>query len=220
MLTSHKPTLKDHVYQQIIEMICDNQLKAGEIVTEKQLIAHFGMSKSPVREALIQLCHDNVLSSIPRCGYQVIQITTKDVHDLTELRLYVEIGSLQRLIDSISPECMEHLLKLNRERARPVQEKDIWTAWNNNVEFHLALMRGAGNALALDMMKNILSICTRAYAQLYYINKEYVVSSNIRTHAHEGIVQALQEHDFEAAKELLTLDIRCMETRLLTARIL
>ena len=56
-----KITLKDNVYRQVIEMICNGQLQNDDIITEKQLTSHFGISKSPVREALIQLCHDHVL---------------------------------------------------------------------------------------------------------------------------------------------------------------
>lgn len=47
METQHKPTLKDEVYQQIIELICNGSIKTGEIITEKQLINHFGIQQSP-----------------------------------------------------------------------------------------------------------------------------------------------------------------------------
>ena len=68
-------SLKDTVYKQIIEMICDGTLSPDSLITENQMIEHFKVSKSPVREALIQLCHDGILTSIPRCGYQIVRIT-------------------------------------------------------------------------------------------------------------------------------------------------
>ncbi|MGN0774646.1 MAG: GntR family transcriptional regulator [Candidatus Ventricola sp.] len=215
MITSKKTTLKDQVYQQIIEMICNGQIQTGEIVTEKQLIEHFGFSKSPVREALIQLCHDGVLHSIPRCGYQVIQISAKDVRDLTELRIYLELGSLRRLIVNLTENHLEQLRELNRQRNKPAQEKDLWTAWDNNVQFHLCLMEGTGNALALDVLRRTLSTCTRAYAQLYFTRRDSVISPRQTRHLHERIVNALESRDLDTALKLLREDILCMQTELL-----
>lgn len=145
IINTNKPTLKDRVYRQVIEMICNGQLQSSAIITEKQLTAHFGISKSPVREALIQLCHDHVLTSIPRCGYQVIQINGKDVHDLTELRLLIEVGSLPKLIEKTTPEHLKRLHELNRQRENPTKESDVWSSWNRNVEFHLCLIEGTHN---------------------------------------------------------------------------
>ena len=215
METLRKPTLKDEVYQQIIELICNGSIKTGEIITEKQLINHFGISKSPVREALIQLCHDKVLKSIPRCGYQVIQIQAKDIQDLTEVRLYLELGCLQRLIESPSEVHLAQLRELNRLRIKPVEQKDVWSAWNNNVQFHLCLLEGAGNAYALDVLEKTLSTCTRAYAQLYYSHRESVISNYPHTHAHERIVTAVEAHRTDDAVALLREDILRMQTHLL-----
>ena len=83
-------SLKDQVYQKIIEMICNGQLPPDTIFTESQMIELFKVSKSPVREALIQLCHEEVLKSIPRCGYQVVSVSIKSIRDLTVLRLYLD----------------------------------------------------------------------------------------------------------------------------------
>ena len=216
METQHKPTLKDEVYQQIVELICNGSIKTGEIITEKQLINHFGISKSPVREALIQLGHDNVLKSIPRCGYQVIQIQAKDIRDLTEVRLYLELGCLQKMVESPDEATLSRLKELNRLRCvKPVEQKDVWSAWDNNVQFHLRLLEGAGNTYALDLLERTLSTCTRAYAQLYYNHRESVISSTSSTHAHERIVAAIEAHDLDGAAALLREDILRMQTDLL-----
>ena len=216
LITSKKATLKDHAYQQIIEMICNGKIQTGEIVTEKQLIEHFGFSKSPVREALIQLCHDGVLHSIPRCGYQVIQISAKDVRELTELRMDLELASLRRLIANPTEAHLEQLRELNRQRNRPAQEKDLWSAWDNNVQFHLCLLEGAGNAHALDVLRITLSTCTRAYAQLYFTRRDSIISPRSTRHLHELIVNALESRNLETAQALLREDILRMQTELLS----
>lgn len=210
-----KPTLKDMVYRKIIEMICNGELQSGTIITEKQLTEHFGISKSPVREALIQLCHDHVLTSIPRCGYQIITIHPMDIHNLTEIRLFLELGSLPKIIDRITPAQLDDLKLLNHQRELPPTEKDIWGSWNRNMEFHMYLLKIANNEYVLDTMQRILSACTRAYAQLYMIQKESVILPNDNTHSHSLITRAIEAHDLEAAQSSLREDILRMESRLL-----
>lgn len=217
---NNKPTLKDTVYRQIIEMICNGQLQSNEIITEKQLTSHFGISKSPVREALIQLCHDHVLISIPRCGYQVVQINGKDVHDMTEIRLLLEVGSLPRILEKAAPEHIEHLKELNREREKPAREKDVWSSWYRNIEFHTYLLEIANNEYVLDTVRRILSSCTRAYAQLYSFQRETVVLPNDKTHAHPLITKAIEDQDLETAQSLLRADILRMESQLMSMKLL
>ncbi len=219
-INNNKPTLKDMVYRQVIEMICNGQLQSNEIITEKQLTSHFGISKSPVREALIQLCHDHVLNSIPRCGYQVIRINSKDVHDLTEIRLLLEVGSLPKIIEKAAPRHIEHLKELNREREKPTSEKDVWSSWHRNIEFHLYLLGIANNEYVLDTVSRVLSSCTRAYAQLYSLQREAVVLPNDKTHAHPLITEAIENHDLAAAQSLLQNDILRMESQLLSMKLL
>lgn len=219
-ITNNKLTLKDTVYQQVIEMICNGKLQSNEIITEKQLTSHFGMSKSPVREALIQLCHDHVLTSIPRCGYQVVQINGKDVHDLAGIRLLLEVGSLPMVLERATPDHIEHLKELNRKREKPAEKKDVWNSWYRNMEFHLYLLEIANNPYVLDTVRRILSSCTRAYAQLYALNRETVIFPDDETHAHPLITKAIEERELETAESLLRADILRMESQLLSMKLL
>ncbi|MFR2693587.1 MAG: GntR family transcriptional regulator [Enterocloster bolteae] len=113
---SPKLSLKDTVYQQLIELICQGKLLPDTLFTENHMISYFGVSKSPVREALIQLCHENVLKSIPRCGYQVTAISSKNVRDVTELRLYLELSSLPKVMENITTADIEELKRQNQVR--------------------------------------------------------------------------------------------------------
>ena len=69
-----KETLTDKVHDGILEMII--QTTQEEIVlNESKLVEHFGVSKAPVREALVRLCSEGVLKIIPRYGYVVVNLT-------------------------------------------------------------------------------------------------------------------------------------------------
>lgn len=209
-------SLKDYIYKQIVELICRGELTADTIFTEGQMIERFQVSKSPVREALIQLCGENVLKSIPRCGYQVVQISAKNIRDLTELRLYLELSSLPRVIENLDVPSLEQLRSINRDR-HDAPTKNIWTAWNNNVVFHTSLVAMAGNAQVNSVMDRALATCTRAYAQLFLVQKSVIAPEG--ENFHDQIVRALENHDAYLAHEHLKQDILFMEKNLLNTRI-
>lgn len=207
-------TLKDQVYQSVIDEICAGHLLPDTIFTEGQMIERFGVSKAPVREALVQLCHENVLRSIPRCGYQVIQISAKNIHDLTELRLLLEIGSLPNVMKFMDEKALQMFREMNRKRQINAESRDMWTAWHNNVEYHIKLNAVAGNAKVTEVLENALSVCTRAYAQGY---REYRQSSLSATdsHMHDKIINALEAGDLATAERCLRSDIVGVESGLL-----
>ena len=75
MINSKPLTAK--VYEAVYSDIINGSIKPGDIITEGLLIKQFGVSKSPVREALIALCNEDILRSIPRLGYMVVPITPR-----------------------------------------------------------------------------------------------------------------------------------------------
>lgn len=218
MTDDKKISLKDSVYKQIIEMICSGALPADAIITENQMIEHFGVSKSPVREALIQLCHENVLNSIPRCGYQVVRISAKGIQELIELRLYLELSSLPKVAEHMTLERLQHLKELNRRRINAGESKTIWTAWNNNVTFHLTLISFADNQMVTSSLETALATCTRAYAQLYNVRSSIIAPA--RENFHDCIVNALESHNVYTAYEYLKKDILFMKQELLNTSLI
>ena len=63
--------LKDQIYENILNEIIDGNYRQNDIITERELIEKYGVSKSPVREALVELCNEKILESRPRMGYQI-----------------------------------------------------------------------------------------------------------------------------------------------------
>ena len=62
---SGKPSLKAEIYEAVLSDIIQGIYKQNEIITEKQLIAKYGVSKSPIRDALIELCKRVSSESMP-----------------------------------------------------------------------------------------------------------------------------------------------------------
>lgn len=92
--------LKDQVYEKILDEITEGKYQQNDIITERELIEKYGVSKSPVREALIELCKEDVLESRPRMGYQIRPISIKEISDIVELRIILETAALKKLFST------------------------------------------------------------------------------------------------------------------------
>ena len=104
-----KENLKKKVYDDVLQSIVRGEYSADDIISEGMLIEKYNVSKSPVREALVQLCSENVLKSIPRCGYMVVKLTESDINDILNFRMAFESGMLTQIIDNISEDQLKEL---------------------------------------------------------------------------------------------------------------
>lgn len=198
-----KKTLKDIVYDSILESIYASEYQPDEILTESDLIQRFGYSKSPIREALTALCHEGVLRNIPRCGYQVIPMTFQDIYQILQYRLVLESGMIRVGLEHMDETFFK---KLEDIIASDTQDtEDIRTHWIYNRDFHVALISAAKNPYACDQLYNTMMTLYRAYAQIHWpTTKEYFKLDDVKYHT--KIIEALKDKDIETAIEYLRRD--------------
>ena len=77
-LKTMKPTLKQNAYIKIYDLVTDNTIKPGDIINLSDLEKYLKISRAPIRDALIELCNENVFKSIPRYGYELITLRQED----------------------------------------------------------------------------------------------------------------------------------------------
>lgn len=199
-------TLKDKIYTAVFKGIIKGEYKPGEVLVEKNLVEKYMVSKSPVREALIELCNEGVLRSIPRFGYEIIKLTEKDVEDVLAFRKIVECGCLRQYWNVITDRDIEELESFINMICLTSEHADVFTHWDNNKKFHLMLCSFYKNQYAYKMLENALSVLTRAYAQFHWDRwRRVVYKSNIT--AHIRIVENLKERNVEKTVEAIKSDI-------------
>lgn len=86
----HGARLTDTAYHTVKRQVVECALPPGVEVTERELMERYGLSKAPLREALVRLSQEGLLRAIPRSGYRITPITVQDVRDIFELRLLLE----------------------------------------------------------------------------------------------------------------------------------
>ena len=89
-MRKQQESLKNMVYQAILNGIFTDEYKPNQIINEQELVQKFGCSKTPIREALVTLCNEGILRSFPRFGYQVVSVSREEAQNILDFRLVLE----------------------------------------------------------------------------------------------------------------------------------
>ena len=199
-----KKTLKEIVVEGIYREIEEGVYKPNDIIHEGEIMEKYDMSKSPVREALIELCKDNVLKNIPRVGYQVVSVTLQEILDLLEFRIDVETANLRRLASRITKEQLEELKQLDTI-AGDNPERMVAVHWNRNTEFHMKLCEMGGNGyICREISAALLRSCQ--YISQYF-QTAWKKNAESNSYYHRAVIAALEAGDAEMAVEMLRKDL-------------
>ena len=199
-----KKTLKEIVVEGIYREIEEGVYKPNDIIHEGEIMEKYDMSKSPVREALIELCKDNVLKNIPRVGYQVVSVTLQEILDLLEFRIDVETANLRRLASRITKEQLEELKQLGTI-AGDNPERMVAVHWNRNTEFHMKLCEMGGNGyICREISAALLRSCQ--YISQYF-QTAWKKNAESNGYYRRAVIAALEAGDAERAVEMLRKDI-------------
>src|SRR6056297_2096986 len=200
--------LKDKVYENVYSDIIRGKYSVEDIITEKELIKKHNVSKSPVREALIELCNDKVLKSIPRMGYQITRVMPKELRDALELREMIELKVFESIKNSLDQDMINKLKEYNAETQKIKSDHDVLIHWNRNIGFHLLLCSFYNNSWMYDTLKSILNFFTRSAPQYYakIWDKDNEVKE-LYDNSHKLFIQNLEDENFNKCEEILKKDI-------------
>lgn len=151
----HYLSLKDHVYDYISEQIRNKTLKPGEKINENIISTALQISRTPVREALIQLSNEGYIEQIPRRGFVVKEISLERAHSI-----YGIIGCLEALA---ATECLakSHKLDLSemknlaKEMDAAIDQFDYDLYYVLQHKFHDAFIQASGNDDLIRILENL-----------------------------------------------------------------
>ena len=207
-----KGSLKEMVYDNLVKDITAGTIRPNEIITEGSLIKRFQVSKAPVREALIELCKDNFLNSLPRLGYQVVAISLKEIIDILDFRVDIEISNLRRAFPHIDEKALEIFDGYDIWDLEEFAHRDIAENWFHNQKFHLLLCSLSKNAYAYRSLEQLLKQNSRFFAQYY--SYAWMHETESKGKYHESILKALRERDLDTVCSLLVADINAVKEQI------
>jgi len=183
----------------IREAILDGRLEPGRRLKEEELARELGISRTPVREALLMLQAEGLVVSTPNRGAMVRVHDAEDLDDLYQLRALLEGHATRRAATRISEQEIE-ALRESCERFDALSPKEsLRELVRENLFFHNTILEVAGSARLAAMVRKVI--------ELPLVYKSYVWYSpdqkGISTHYHRQIVNALAMRDAERAELIM-----------------
>lgn len=201
-----KKSMADRIHDEILEMVIKSGSEEETVLTEGRMMELFGVSKAPVREALIRLCSENVLKSIPRFGYVVVQMEEKDAREVAGIRVLLETEALRTGFENIVEHHLDDIRVQIETREREEGKVDVWNILEDNEAFHLLLASYAENQTLNRFLRESLQLQKRIYAQIQW-NRLSSLETDINKAPHRKIYEALCEKDLEKSIRALKEDI-------------
>jgi DNA-binding GntR family transcriptional regulator len=207
-------SLKDKIYQEILLRILSNEFSLDIFLVEKKLCSLFEVSRSPVREALVELCQDGILKNIPRAGYQIVRISEKQMRDAFQMRLILESQGLELAFERLNDKNIESLKTIEIESNRvllEVGDLSLMQRMSLNDNFHIGLCNITGNALLCSYISQAMMILRRGIAQ--FVTEESQWPQYVDWH-HHHLIEALEDRNKELALKYLMEDISTIKQKI------
>jgi DNA-binding GntR family transcriptional regulator len=194
------------VYAHVKERLLDGRFPGGSLLSENEISQRLGLSRTPVRQAFVQLEAEGLLELYPKRGALVVPVAASEIEDVFEARLLVEQHCARRAAAAgagLAQELAEAIA--DQERAVAAPSSDTTGFARADRRFHRAIVAAAGNA-----------ILTRLYDALRDRQQRIAAVAVARDPAgaaqfiadHREIAAALERGDATAACELVAAHLR------------
>lgn len=210
LLPMRAVTLTERCYQQLHDAIITLELRPGTPLSELQLANRFGISKSPVREALQRLARDGLVTLAPNRRALVTGIDVDDVRDWYDLRVMLEPASLRRVVNGITPVTLKFLSDITHLAIDAVERHDPLEFIHNSDLFHLTLIDLNPNrslqAVVHDLFNKIRRVRIAQYQEDALRDQKSITAEGL--YHHRDIISALTTGDLDRSVQLLENDIQ------------
>ena len=133
----HYPSLRQQIYAFVRDQLQQGLLAPGERICLPTLSRHLGVSKTPLRDALIQLETEGFVTILPRRGVEVRRLTLQDIREAYQIVGALEGAVVGEVFEALrSPELVARLEALNRAQQETVTGGDFDRYYQLNLDFH------------------------------------------------------------------------------------
>jgi DNA-binding GntR family transcriptional regulator len=198
-MATRTQNLSDEIYNLLKDQILSGKLEGGEKIPEETLAKQFGVSRTPIREAVRRLSEYGLVQIKPRCYAEVATITEKEASDIAYVRIHLECLA----IDLITPQSLEknirNLARCAAECQFALDVGDRGLSFEHDSMFHTELVRTSENQALIYLYEHL-----GAKIQQLRLNQNlYGIALKDYTIQHEKIMSLLKDGKKEECKVLL-----------------
>ncbi len=153
---NHK-TLSVKVYDMILKLIIEGDLKVNERINSDAIAKFFGVSRTPVREALKSLEKTGLVHFKSYSGAYVRKLTIDEIEEIYSIRMQLETFALKKAMDHVSPEDIDNLNNIQKkiEEMIAIEPIDVKKVYDLNERFHMEMYKISKMPKLCEMINNL-----------------------------------------------------------------
>lgn len=148
-------SLKDALYIKIRDLIINNELKVGEKINKDELAQRFGVSPTPINDALNRLVGEHYLALESRKGYFVREYDRKEYRDLFAMRAAVEGMAAKLVCEDNNNDHIEEIIHSFDNFTEDTVDSNIEAYIEADMQFHARILKYSNNALFLETAQSV-----------------------------------------------------------------
>ncbi|KNB50716.1 GntR family transcriptional regulator [Streptomyces caatingaensis] len=147
--------LRDQVAHALRAALISGELRPGEVYSAPGLAEDFGISATPVREAMLDLAREGLVEPVRNKGFRVTEVDERDLDQYTEIRLLIEVPMTGRITRTAARADLEALRPVAEEIVRAARDHDLIGYLEADRRFHLTLLGLAGNERLVETVGDL-----------------------------------------------------------------
>ena len=193
-------SLRDEITELLRAAVMAGELEPGVVYSAPSLAEQFGVSATPVREAMLDLSKEGLVEIVRNKGFRVTRLSAAELDDVTELRALVEIPTMRRLAEEgIAAADLARLRPLAAEIEEAARRRDFVAHVATDLEFHLALLDLAGNPRITELVRSL-----RMHSRLYGLRDETHRDALFASwHEHAELLDRIEARDGPGAEAVM-----------------
>ncbi|MFF3911916.1 GntR family transcriptional regulator [Streptomyces sp. NPDC001852] len=199
LVTAHE-RLRDQVAHALRAALISGELRPGEVYSAPTLAEDFGISATPVREAMLDLAREGLVEPVRNKGFRITEVNERDLDQYTEIRTLIEVPTVGRITKTASKADLEALRPIAEEIVRAAHDHDLIGYLEADRRFHLSLLALSGNDRLVETVGDL-----RKRSRLYGLTAldqrgELIPSAQ----EHLELLELMLSGDAEAAEQCMT----------------
>ncbi len=194
-----RPSMRDTVYNNLLDWIVEGVLQPGEKVVDKELAEHMGVSRTPVREALRRLEDKSLIESSANRWTRIAKIPPEEPEMIYPIIWTLETLALSTAIHGIRPEDLLQMKQVNQRLETALEKGDPVAASKFDAKFHDIFIQRSQNIHLIKILQD-LKIRYRRLEVVFFNGTAHDKSS---IEEHEVLILALKSGDLVTAKKTI-----------------
>lgn len=219
ILEKPKRVLAEDIYKAIKEDILAVDISPGAILDEAQLMSRFGVSRTPIREAIRRLISDDLVAMEPHRSAYVIPLTIESIREFFEAYELTQRMVLMLSADRIDSEQIKVIATVDEKMAAAFEARDIRLIRKLNDEFYGRVAAASSNKFLLELYSKLREFSSRLSALIHksLMGDEWDEHAATLRRDHEKIIHALSAKDCVLIGDISDQDVALFKKKIFQA---